>query len=366
MHWLWKWTIIGGCLLVTFFFISCMAIVGMYAGGSSSPTGCLETQPAQAVAAVADTTQWDEEQREIAGLIIGIGRERGFSDRDIKIALMVAMQEAKLRNPKVATDHDSLGVYQQRPSQGWGTPQQIVDPVYAINKFYDVLATVDNRDAQSLLDVALAVQNPSRKAYLSSNNYFPGWEDEADALLAGSGAVAPVVTGVRQVVCEQALEPEVAQVASDWQLPLRDPYRLTSGFGSRIDPVTGERGAFHDGLDFAAPAGTPIYAIADGVVIEVRVTAVSNGWGNTVVIDHGQVKTRYAHMQHQPAVQAGAHLKAGDTIGEVGMSGKSTGNHLHLALYEGGTIEQRSSGPVYVPGEAIDPVSFLQEKGLKP
>ncbi len=366
MHRFLKWMIGLSILAGLGAGASCLAVVVILSGGSGAPAGCFATTPAQ-TAVIVESPQWDHKQREIAGLIIGIGRERGFSERDIKIALMVAMQEAKLRNPEVATDHDSLGAYQQRPSQGWGTPQQIINPVYAINKFYDVMAKIVDRNKMELLEVALAVQNPSRKAYLNPKNYFPGWEDEADVLLAGSSVAVPVANAQRvAAMCgENPADREVIQVAGGWQLPLHGDYRLTSGFGSRIDPHTGKE-ALHDGLDFAANAGTPLYIAADGIVIESRRMQDGGGWGHTIVTDHGGIKTRYAHMQNVPILKPGMRVKGGDRIGELGATGKSTGPHLHFAVYTGGTIVQRSSGPVYTGGEAVDPMKFLRNKGLKP
>lgn len=106
-----------------------------------------------------------------AQIIIGVGKKRGFSRRDVKIALMVSTQESSLINLPYG-DEDSLGLFQQRPSQGWGTPDQIMDPVYATNKFYDALSGVKDRDKLSLLEVALLVQKPRRSAYESPANRF--------------------------------------------------------------------------------------------------------------------------------------------------------------------------------------------------
>jgi hypothetical protein len=125
------------------------------------------------------------EQRKNAQTVIGVGKTRGFSRRDVKIALMTSIQESSILSLPYG-DRDSLGIFQQRPSQGWGTPSQVTDPIYASNRFYDALADVKNRDQMSLLDVALAVQKPSREAYESSRNRFMDWEAEAEALLGNT------------------------------------------------------------------------------------------------------------------------------------------------------------------------------------
>lgn len=124
-----------------------------------------------------------EEQLHVAGIIIGVGKARGRDEKDIKTALMVGLQESGLRNLPYG-DRDSLGVFQQRPSQGWGTPEQLLDPVYAANKFFEALEKVGDRGEKSYLDIALAVQRPSVEAYLSPGNFFPGKERYADALYA--------------------------------------------------------------------------------------------------------------------------------------------------------------------------------------
>lgn len=125
------------------------------------------------------------EQLRLSKIIIGVGKKRGDSRRDVKIALMVAIQESSIRNLRYG-DRDSLGIFQQRPSQGWGTKEQILNPVYSSNAFYVVLETVEDRYKLSLLDVALEVQRPSRSAYESPSNRFTDWEATADALIGGT------------------------------------------------------------------------------------------------------------------------------------------------------------------------------------
>ena len=92
-----------------------------------------------------------------AAIIAQVGRDRGLPDRAIVIALATAQQESRLRNLDYG-DRDSLGLFQQRPSQGWGTEAQVQDPVYAAGKFYDWLVTVPGWETGRLTDVAQAVQ----------------------------------------------------------------------------------------------------------------------------------------------------------------------------------------------------------------
>ena len=108
---------------------------------------------------------------------------------------------------------------------------------------------------------------------------------------------------------------------------IRD-YSMSSGYGHRVDPVFGGT-AFHAGLVFAAPMGTPVYATADGIV---QAAERAGGYGNKIDISHGyNYLTRYAHLS-KIDVTRGQKVKRGEKIGEVGSTGKSTGPHLHYEV----------------------------------
>jgi hypothetical protein len=92
-----------------------------------------------------------------ARTIAQVARDRGLPDRAIVIALATAQQESRLRNLDYG-DRDSLGLFQQRPSQGWGTEAQVQDPVYAASIFYDRLVQVPGWDTGRLTEVSQAVQ----------------------------------------------------------------------------------------------------------------------------------------------------------------------------------------------------------------
>jgi hypothetical protein len=97
------------------------------------------------------------EQVTNARTIAQVARDRGLPDRAIVIALATAQQESRLRNLDYG-DRDSLGLFQQRPSQGWGTEAQVQDPVYAAGKFYDGLVKVPNWETGRLTEIAQSVQ----------------------------------------------------------------------------------------------------------------------------------------------------------------------------------------------------------------
>ena len=104
--------------------------------------------------------------------------------------------------------------------------------------------------------------------------------------------------------------------------------QVTGTFGERTDPFNGE-GAFHSGVDIATTYGQPVIAPADGVV---EFADFLGGYGRAVMIDHGRgVTTRYGHLANF-AVVPGQHVRRGDTIGYVGLSGRSTGPHLHYEV----------------------------------
>lgn len=104
--------------------------------------------------------------------------------------------------------------------------------------------------------------------------------------------------------------------------------RITAGFGERIDPFNGE-GAFHRGVDIASPYGTRVIAPADGVV---AFADSMNGYGRAIVVEHGQgISTLYGHLSGF-GVAPGQIVHRGDTLGYVGISGRSTGPHLHYEV----------------------------------
>ncbi len=117
--------------------------------------------------------------------------------------------------------------------------------------------------------------------------------------------------------------------------------RIASGFGMRIHPIYGIA-KMHNGLDFTAPQGTPIYATGDG---QVTTASMGAGTGNHVIINHGYgYETEYMHMV-RIKVRQGQRVKRGEIIGWVGNTGASTGPHCH---YE-----------VHVNGNPVDPVYFF-------
>ena len=138
---------------------------------------------------------------------------------------------------------------------------------------------------------------------------------------------------------QMALSRPAIQPISNNDLRLR-----SSGYGWRKHPIDGNR-KFHEGIDFSADIGTPIYATGDGTVVKSGYT--SGGYGNMVIIDHGfGYQTLYGHMK-SISVLNGSEIKRGDVIGTVGSTGYSKGPHLH---YE-----------VHINGHHVDPINYFYE-----
>ena len=128
----------------------------------------------------------------------------------------------------------------------------------------------------------------------------------------------------------------IALQKTPFALPVKSTFRYTSGFGPRW-------GRMHNGTDFAAGHGTPIYATADGVVTHA---GWSSGYGNLVKIQHEfGIETRYGH-QSKIRVKVGQRVSRGERIGDMGNTGRSTGTHLH---YE-----------VRIGGKPVDPMTYIK------
>lgn len=128
-------------------------------GGKGSPR-CV-VRSAEGTKGGGHTYEMSPAQASNAAVISAVGTTRGMPERAVTIALATALQESALRNIRHG-DRDSLGLFQQRPSQGWGTPEQIMDPVYASGKFYDHLAEVPG---YSRLPLTVAAQRVQRSGF---------------------------------------------------------------------------------------------------------------------------------------------------------------------------------------------------------
>ncbi len=299
----------------------------------------------------------DQEQMENAAIIVQVGQTERVSPRGWVVAIATAMQESTLHNYGHLgdrNDHDSQGLFQQRPSQGWGTVEQITDPVHASTSFYRSLTKIDGWETMDLTVAAQAVQ---RSAYPDAYAKWEPLATEVVNLLTQGGAR----TGSGSDVGECAGPGEIA--ASGWTAPV--PQGIVSAYRSPERPD-------HYGVDLGSPRGTEVRAAAGGIVITAECNAYAPdgspypcdvdgspsiiGCGWYVNIQHADgMQTRYCHFASAPVVKVGQRVAAGEVIGVSGTSGNSSGPHLHFEVHVDN--DQSNQG-------AIDPVAWLAQQGI--
>jgi murein DD-endopeptidase MepM/ murein hydrolase activator NlpD len=175
------------------------------------------------------------------------------------------------------------------------------------------------------------------KQLLKSSGAFKGTEAAGSSLTADMFAdtLSEAIAGAGGLGTSGLLNPHAEPLAPQHHAG------VTSGFGDRADPFTGQR-SHHTGIDLAAAEGTPIPAAKDGVVIAA---GPRGGYGNAIEIAHADgTSTLYAHASGV-AVTPGDRVSEGDLVGWVGQTGRSTGPHLHL--------EVRRGGQFLDPGQAL-------------
>jgi murein DD-endopeptidase MepM/ murein hydrolase activator NlpD len=310
----------------------------------------------QAVLSTPKVAGWSAEQVRNAATIVQTGQDLKVPPRGWVIAVATSMQESTLHNYGdlgSRNDHDSLGLFQQRPSTGWGTPAQTRDPVHASTSFYQRLVKIKGWQTMTLTKAAQKVQ---RSAY---PNAYAKHEDAAARLvntITGGAAQTPITAAVagRCATADQV-------TSSGWVRPVSAP--IGSGFRTSDRPT-------HDGVDLMAKRGTPIRAAAAGTVVHMECDKTELGYhcdhdgssgawpggcGWYVDIRHAdKVVTRYCHMQSKPLVSAGDKVTAGQQIGIVGSTGHSSGPHLHFEVHLNG--DRSSAG-------AINPIKFMKDHG---
>ncbi|MFI1995111.1 M23 family metallopeptidase [Actinoplanes sp. NPDC020271] len=298
--------------------------------------------------------QYGAQQVRNAAVIINVGAKLKMPPRAWVIAVATAMQESSLSNLGnlgSRNDHDSLGLFQQRPSSGWGTPAEIQEPEYAATKFYEKLKTIKGWENMSLTRAAQAVQISAYPDAYAKHE--PAATQIVNMLAHGA---ANAVGSSLSMSCAGAGQ----TAASGWTIPVKA--EVGSGFRSPERPN-------HQGVDLIIGRYTPIAAAASGIVSVVkcdedfrgRKTCNVDGYpgkggcGWMVEIQHaGNIMTRYCHMVQQPFVKVNQKVTAGQIIGRVGTSGNSSGPHLHFEVHYN---NDRSSGG------ATNPVPFMQQQG---
>ena len=212
-----------------------------------------------------------------------------------------------------------------------------------MDQLNDVVDNIEDRD-NNLYRVYFnksAIPDSVRKAGFSGKNRYQLLEGYDNSQLVINTTKRIDVLSKELSIQSKSLDAilKLAEAKSDFlsAIPAIQPVRnenlkqMASGFGYRTDPFTKAR-KMHEGMDFTAKTGSPIYATGDGVVAKADNTA--SGYGNHIVIRHGfGYETLYAHLSKYKA-RAGQRVKRGDVIGYVGSTGRSEGPHLHYEVHK--------------------------------
>lgn len=212
-----------------------------------------------------------------------------------------------------------------------------------VNEMSDVVAAIEDRD-NNLYRVYFnkaAIPDSIRKAGFKDTNRYQLLVGFDNSELVKSTTKKVDVLSKQLAIQSKSLDVilKLADAKSDFlsAIPAIQPVRnenlkhMASGFGYRTDPFTKAR-KMHEGMDFTAKSGTPIFATGDGVVAKADNTA--SGYGNHIVIRHGfGYETLYAHLSKYNT-RAGQRVKRGDIIGYVGSTGRSEAPHLHYEVHK--------------------------------
>lgn len=350
-----------------------MAIAGASGGGSAQCTaGSLTTDQLEVQTTGGATRTLGATELGHAATILSVARSLGVSTRGQQIAMMTALQESGLKmyanssvpasldypHDAVGSDHDSVNYFQQRVS-GWGTVEELMDPVYAAKAFFGGKDGPNGGSPRGLLDIpgwedmglGEAAQTVQVSAFPSA---YDKWEPAAQQIITAVGG---------SITCDSSTV--VGQAA----FPLAAGYQMTSGYGPRDITVPGAS-SWHVGIDLQRwpnPCGDPVYAVLPGTV-----TLSSSLWLSIKHPDGFIVS--YLHMyKSERLVDVGDTITAGQQIGVVGNVPPSGGCHLHLAINKNGTTnaavaalqEATDLGAPAQYAGFVNPEDFLRLYGIE-
>lgn len=335
-----------------------LMLVMVVMGGSSDTSG--DCAPGGSVVlASSSATGLDEVQAANASAVVSEGLRMGVPQKAIVVALAVASQESRFLNyandgqgrdlapdqrgigasrelphDAVASDHGSLGIFQQQ-WPWWASMPELMDPTTASRKFYEALLKTPGWES---MDPGAAGQAVQKSAFPDA------YDDDVIVATAILGSVSG--DGVEPAAYyggTAASSCGIGSFGGDVVLPVAQA-------GVSVDQANfGNAGAMwtstHTGTDFSASCGTPVVAATGGTVTVRTDQSWSGPWLVEINSGPGGVVTWYAHMQ-QVDVASGDRVRAGQSIGEVGTLGNSTGCHLHFEVRPGG-------------GDPIDPTPWL-------
>ena len=323
-----------------FLFLAFLVLGGIAAqfGSQSSLAGACGA-PAGATTNVT-VDQLDTEQMNNAATIIDVGRKRSITDRGFVVAIATALQESTLRNLP-GGDGTSVGLFQQIDT--WGSFEQRHDPVWAADHFYEAMLKYAPNYADPSQPITVSAQNTQRSAFPSA---YAKWETTARQIVEKvSGNITPVNGEINPCLAPISYNGPAGAYVS----PV-DAFTFTSKFGRRGSTM-------HQGVDLAAPIGTPVRAITSGVVVKALQQEDSGGggtglanYGRAITIDNGNgIVSLYAHND-TVLVTPGQQVVPGQQIATLGNTGRSSGPHLHFEIRK--------------DGNQIDPEPYMQERGI--
>lgn len=262
------------------------------------------------------------------------------------IALATARQESGLRNLDYG-DRDSLGAFQQRPSQGWGTPEEVRNVPHATTSFLRHLIQIPNWETRPVTDIAADVQRPADEY----RGLYAQWVPLATRLVANLWPQAVSIEAASTDAC--ATDSAVSAGGVTYPVPtafLETDSHNWGGHGSHWSN-------WHTGTDFSVPCGTPVLAATAGTVEIDTSQAWAGTWLVKVVTAPGSVATWYAHMQKLD-IHSGQAVGPGQQLGEAGARGNATGCHLHFEVH-------LRNGSIYGP-DNVDPSRWLAQNAQTP
>lgn len=352
----------------------------MWEMGQAAGCGVAGTAQAAPGSSLTDTSgpaadvggvSWKPDQIANAQQIIGAakGYFAGSPETTIRragiIALATAMQEATLTNVEHGDNAgpDSRGLFQQRDS--WGTLEQRMNPAWAAAKFLSVLAGVPGWEQMKLGDAAYKVQIFQEGLEGHYNKWEPiasaMWDQYAPATQAipkpadlaappAQAAASPTAPGGAGANCQQQQTGSFGPMAGGVALPIDPSHPITDFFGSRS--CGGNCSPYHHGIDFGASCGVPLYAIADGVVVEA---ANSGGVGNVITIFHEQSGMSSSHMHVSTMLfKPGDRVTKGQQVATVGNGNGNYPCHEHFQIH---------TGSATMFSNRIDPLPVMRQWG---
>lgn len=362
--------LVFGLLFLVLIAVAMIVSTGQAEAQEPDPLGCVPINPAP------DDSEYEEQQIANAQIIDRTAEDLGLSGRASRIAIIASLGESSLIN--IDYDDDALnpdgsvadggGLFQQQPSQGWGTWEQIMDPVHATTSFL----TGPNHDRRGGLvsipgwETRPDVSQVIHEVQINANPaHYEAYYAQADAIIqkAGIDVNRPGEHLVPALPSQAPDSPGGCNLSGDAAYPLDLPYNMTSGWGPRNTGIPGAS-TWHPAYDlqnWPGPCGQPFYAVLPGTVVtsDRLWLSVQHPEGFTVHYLHSYKSER--------VVDVGDSVSVGDDLGLVGNEGPSGGCHLDIRISIDGSqspdLQALTRSPENV-GDYVKPDEFFALFGL--